>query len=187
MPNRGKDSTLSGSSASTPIPGIAGDIINPRISPEEFNQANNSEHSYTPSERPPAREVRGSGSDRNSDSRRLNDRENYLDKLAEDTFPASDPPSTSPITGVGERNDDPSHLPSDFKDNKAAQFEYGRRSQKSTHHFDTTSKRLEHGNPDVGEVDLGTIEADRPAQADDNDHFDSAEDDERSSSSRSDV
>lgn len=63
-------------------------------------------------------------------------------------------------------------LPKDFKINKAAQFQYGRKSQKATHHFDRTSDRLERGNPDVGKIDLGNIEADRPAEPDDNDHDD---------------
>jgi hypothetical protein len=67
-------------------------------------------------------------------------------------------------------------FPSDFKENGAKQFQYGRKSAQSTLHTDTSSRRLEHGNPDVGEVDLGTIEADRPAQKDDNDHYDSPDD-----------
>lgn len=59
-----------------------------------------------------------------------------------------------------------------FKNSKAAQFEYGRKNQHNTEHFDQSSRRLENGNPDIGEVDLGNIEADRPAQPDDNDHLD---------------
>ena len=94
-----------------------------------------------------------------------------LELEGEDTFPASDAPSmSSPITGSGHK--DVSDLPDDFKDNKQAQFEYGRRSQLKTQHFDTSSRRLTMGNPDIGEVDLGTIEADEPAQPDDHDSFD---------------
>ncbi len=59
-----------------------------------------------------------------------------------------------------------------IKESKIAQFEYGRRSQRATERFDRTSRRLERGNPDVGEVDLGNIEADKPAQPDDSDHYD---------------
>lgn len=59
-----------------------------------------------------------------------------------------------------------------FKNSRAAQFEYGRASQHRTEHFDQSSRRLEKGNPDVGEIDLGNIEADQPAQPDDNDHLD---------------
>lgn len=64
------------------------------------------------------------------------------------------------------------NLPLNLKESKAAQFEYGREVEKRTHHFDRSSKRLESGNPDVGEIDLGNIEADKPAQPDDNDHWD---------------
>ena len=107
------------------------------------------------------------------------DKENQvrrLDSESEDTFPASDSPSmTSPITGSGHK--DVSDLPDDFKDNKQAQFEYGRRSQAKTQHFDTSTRRLTMGNPDIGEVDLGTIEADEPAQPDDNDPYDEPADD----------
>jgi hypothetical protein len=60
----------------------------------------------------------------------------------------------------------------DFKNNPSAQFKYGRQSQHSTEHFDQSSRRLDKGNPDLGEVDLGNIEADQPAQPDDNDHYD---------------
>lgn len=103
--------------------------------------------------------------------------EERIDHEVEDTFPASDPPSmTSPITGVGGTKDaesrDVSGLPADFKDNPAAQFEYGRRSQLKTQHFDTSSRRLSMGNPDIGDVDLGTIESDEPSQRDDNDLYD---------------
>jgi hypothetical protein len=127
---------------------------------------------------------KGSGSDRNSDQRRLQNEDNLIDKSVEDTFPASDPVSQTGARGSqGIRGDhqesssDDSGLPADFKDNKAAQFEYGRKSQASTQHFDTSTHRLEMGNPDVGNVDLGTIEADKPAQKDDDDLFDSADDD----------
>jgi hypothetical protein len=137
---------------------------------------------------------RGSGSDKNSDTSRLRDPENYQDKVEEDTFPASDPPSSSPLTGMGrtygdtgaggdagvgrESYTESKGVPEDLKDNPKAQFLYGRRTEKKTHHFDRTSRRLERGNPDVGEVDLGTIEADRPAQPDDHDHYDTADEDE---------
>ncbi|HVK60920.1 MAG TPA: hypothetical protein VM432_05190 [Bdellovibrionales bacterium] len=102
------------------------------------------------------------------------------DVEVEDTFPASDPPSTSPMTGVGRnvherRPKDPSGLSKNFKNDKVEQFEYGRRSEASTLHFDPSTERLRRGNPDVGNVDLGTIEADKPAQPDDNDHFDTAD------------
>ncbi|MES2964753.1 MAG: hypothetical protein V4760_12745 [Bdellovibrionota bacterium] len=140
------------------------------------------------------RDQRGSGSDINSEVGRLHDDDNLQDKIDEDSFPASDPPSHSPMTGVGrteseskprqvheeserETHDDPSGLKANFKNDKVAQFNYGRRSQASTQHFDTSTERLRKGNPDIGEVDLGTIEADKPAQADDDDLFDSADDD----------
>ena len=116
------------------------------------------------------RNHRGSGSDVNSDSSRLGDHDNLLDKIDEDSFPASDPPSHTPVTGTARKgNADPSGLPRDFKNNKAEQFEYGRKSEESTLHFDRSSKRLRTGNPDIGEVDLGTIEAEHPAQAADDD------------------
>jgi hypothetical protein len=60
----------------------------------------------------------------------------------------------------------------EFKNNPAAQFKYGRQAQHATEHFDQSSRRLDKGNPDVGEIDLGNIEADKPAEPDDNDHFD---------------
>lgn len=65
-----------------------------------------------------------------------------------------------------------SQAPKNIKESKAAQFEYGRKSQHSTEHFDRMSRRLERGNPDVGEVDLGNIEADKPVEPDDRDLFD---------------
>ncbi|MCM2282557.1 MAG: hypothetical protein NDI61_12005 [Bdellovibrionaceae bacterium] len=65
-----------------------------------------------------------------------------------------------------------SRAPKDIKESKAAQFRYGRQSQHATEHFDRTSRRLERGNPDVGQVDLGNIEADTPAEPDDQDHYD---------------
>ena len=118
---------------------------------------------------------RGSGFDKNSDSTRLNDPSNLLDKAVEDSFPASDPVSaSSPTTSLGGHGS--SELPADFKENKAAQFAYGRRTEQKTLHFDTSSRRLNMGNPDIGDVDLGTIEADQPAQKDDNDHYDVAGD-----------
>ena len=111
---------------------------------------------------------RGSGSDLNSDSRRLQNEENRRDKVVEDSFPASDPPSTSPMTGIGARTKRaPGELPADFKDNPVEQFKYGRRVEDATHHFDTSTHRHAVGNPDVGNVDLGTIEADKPAEPDD--------------------
>jgi|GEM_PF-3921610 len=108
---------------------------------------------------------RGSGNDKNSDTRRLNSDENRLDKTVEDSFPASDPPSQTPISGVGK-------LPADFKENGAAQFEYGRKTEAKTLHFESNPNRLNRGNPDIGDVDLGNIEADEPAQPDDDDHYD---------------
>ena len=59
-----------------------------------------------------------------------------------------------------------------FKNDPAAQFRYGRHAQHATEHFDQSSRRLDKGNPDVGEVDLGNIEADKPAEPDDKDHYD---------------
>ena len=44
---------------------------------------------------------RGSGNDQNSDTRRLENEDNLQDKTDEDSFPASDPPSQTPIFGVG--------------------------------------------------------------------------------------
>lgn len=147
---------------------------------------------------------RGSGSDLNSDSERLKDVDNLQDKVEEDTFPASDPPSHSPMTGVNRGNEGATYgseapdtgksqdrhetssraddalkesgLPSDFKDNKAAQFEYGRRAQAATLHFDRSENRLRKGNPDIGEVDMGIIDADKPVAPDDDDPFDSPDD-----------
>jgi len=115
---------------------------------------------------------KGSGSDKNSDHRRLHDTENRLDKMDEDSFPASDAPTQTGRSGslgspsqvqAGEMNSsksalDESGLPADFKDSKTAQFEYGRKSEASTLHFDTSTRRLEMGNPDIGNVDLGTID-----------------------------
>lgn len=88
-----------------------------------------------------------------------------IDPKADDNSQTSQRPSERETPVVG-------HVPKNIKDSKAAQFEYGRRSQHATEHFDRTSRRLEHGNPDVGEVDLGNIEADKPAEPDDNDHYD---------------
>lgn len=105
--------------------------------------------------------ARGSGSDVNSDSRRLSDADMLEDKTIEDSFPASDAPSHSPISGAGRtKSEIPSSLPEDFKENTAAQFEYGRKSEASTLHFDRSENRLRKGNPDIGNVDLGTIEYD---------------------------
>ena len=130
---------------------------------------------------------RGSGHDINSDLERLRDEQNRQDKIDEDSFPSSDPPSYTPMTGFGRADreraphdeipePDPSGLEPDFKNDKAAQFEYGRKSQASTQHFDTSTNRLRKGNPDIGDVDLGTIEADEPAQRDDDDLDDTADD-----------
>jgi hypothetical protein len=113
-------------------------------------------------------DTRGSGSDLNSDTDRLENSENLRDKMDEDSFPASDSPSTSPVIGVGSSSRrKPGALPADFKDNPVEQFKYGRRVEDATHHFDTSTHRHAIGNPDVGEVDLGTIEADQPAERDD--------------------
>ena len=204
MPQRTNDSTLSGSNSRQDQPGISSETINPGIQENEVpagmrgeaNDASDENRSGGVESQGMQSDRRGSGTDANSNSGRLNDQENYLDKMAEDSFPASDPPSFSPITGVSETSaagivggeddevdansasssgrdrDDVSGLPEDFKDNKAAQFEYGRESQRRTQHFDQTSRRLDHGNPDIGNVDLGNIEADRPAQPDDRDQFD---------------
>ena len=116
---------------------------------------------------------RGSGNDLNSDSRRLRDEDNLQDKTIEDSFPASDPPSNTPISGSGRTNREvPVGMKSDFKENGAEQFEYGRRTEAKTFNFDTSTNRLRRGNPDIGNVDLGNIEADKPAQKDDDDHYD---------------
>lgn len=112
---------------------------------------------------------RGSGNDMNSDTRRLQDEDNLQDKTIEDSFPASDPPSNTPISGVGMTSKEVSpDKTTDFKENGAKQFEYGRRTEAKTLHFDPSTDRLYKGNPDVGDVDLGTIEADKPAEKDDN-------------------
>ena len=50
-------------------------------------------------------ENRGSGSDINSDARRLRDLENYRDKVVEDSFPASDAPSHSPKVSWRQQKD----------------------------------------------------------------------------------
>jgi hypothetical protein len=121
----------------------------------------------------PKAHPRGSGNDLNSDTRRLQNEDNMQDKIGEDSFPASDPPSQTPISGVGKTNREvPVGTPSDFKENGAAQFEYGRRTEAKTLNFEPNTNRLNRGNPDVGEVDLGTIESDKPAQKDDDDHYD---------------
>ncbi len=151
--DRPKDSRLSGSSASHDMPPVPSHILNPWISPEEFEGA---------------KDAANGRRDREDDRR--------LDNMVEDTFPASDPPSTSPLTANGGPHEAAGTVPPDLKESGAAQFEYGRRTEAKTHHFDTSSRRLERGNPDVGEIDLGTIEADKPAQPDDNDHYDSADD-----------
>ncbi len=116
---------------------------------------------------------RGSGNDANSDTRRLYDEENLQDKTNEDSFPASDPPSNTPVSGVGRTNREvPVGTKADFKENGAEQFEYGRRTAAKTLHVDPSTNRLRKGNPDVGNIDLGNIEADKKAQPDDNDHYD---------------
>lgn len=116
---------------------------------------------------------RGSGYDQNSDTRRLQNEDNLQDKTIEDSFPASDPPSNTPLSGVGRTDREvPTGMKSDFKENGAAQFEYGRRTEAKTFNYETSTNRFRKGNPDVGDVDLGNIEADKPAQKDDDDHFD---------------
>lgn len=58
-------------------------------------------------------------------------------------------------------------------DNKITnEFQHGRESDKKLQRTALDSKRREHGNPDIGEVDLGNIEADKPSQPDDNDPLD---------------
>jgi hypothetical protein len=177
MPTRGNNSTISGSPANHVYGGT--DSINAGISLDEARGSVNLD--AAPRVRKP--HPRGSGHDRNSDTQRLAQDENLLDKAVEDTFPASDAPSHSPVAdgsrGSAPKGEDPSGLPSNFKDDKAAQFEYGRQSQASTQHFDTSTDRLRRGNPDIGEVDLGTIQADKPAQVDDYDLFDSSDDSDR--------
>lgn len=119
---------------------------------------------------------RGSGHDLNSDTARLHDEQNMQDKTVEDSFPASDPASNTPVSGVGatrnswsEDSQNPAGTPKDFKDNKAAQFEYGRRTEAKTFNYEQNTNRFRKGNPDVGNVDLGNIEAGKPADPDDND------------------
>lgn len=74
---------------------------------------------------------RGSGNDRNSDTRRLKNDDNLQDKTSEDSFPASDPPSNTPLSGVGRTDREvPAGAKVDFKEDGAAQFEYGRRPLK---------------------------------------------------------
>lgn len=119
---------------------------------------------------------KGSGSDANSDISRLSHSGNRQDKMDEDSFPASDAPSSY---SVGRGDQKPAkaatgkagELPADFKDNKAAQFAYGRKSEAATLHFDTSTNRLEQGNPDVGDIDLGVIDAESPVRADDNNPY----------------
>lgn len=101
----GKKSTLSGSSAER-VSGASGlpgpQTLNPHISIDEIRATWNLDRDDE-GLREQARDMRGSGADKNSDSTRLNNPENLLDKMEEDSFPASDPPSTSPITGIGRR------------------------------------------------------------------------------------
>ena len=59
-------------------------------------------------------------------------------------------------------------VPTNLKESGAAQFQYGRESEKKLERTARNSHRLEMGNPDIGDVDLGVIEADKPAQKDDN-------------------
>jgi hypothetical protein len=115
--------------------------------------------------------ARGSGSDKNSDTRRLHSEENLLDKTNEDSFPASDPPSHTPISGVT-RARPLGEVPRDLKESGKAQFQYGRRVEAKTLHFEPNTNRLDKGNPDIGDVDLGNIEADQPSQRDDDDLYD---------------
>jgi hypothetical protein len=176
---------------------IAPSPTNPGVRPEELvtGEVRPGEPNWSDQQTPTFTETRGSGTDLNSDLSRLEDPENMQDKAVEDTFPASDapshsrPPTSRDLAGnqVEDSNDKTysiSGLPRDFKDNTKAQFEYGRRVERATEHFDRSSHRLERGNPDVGNVDLGTIEADKPVQPDDHDHYDSADDKSRAQDER---
>jgi hypothetical protein len=54
-------------------------------------------------------------------------------------------------------------VPKNLKDSGSAQFLYGRASAKAAEIYDPSSHRLEDGNPDIGDVDLGTIQASEAA------------------------
>ena len=159
---RSQDPNKPSYSSPVDIGTIAPDPIPAGVRPQEFvtGEIRPEEPNWSADPNPRDGETRGSGSDLNSDTSRLSVTENFYDKENEDSFPASDPPSNSPLRAAGRS------LPANFKDNPRAQFEFGRRSERSTEHVDPTSTRLERGNPDVGEVDLSTIEADKPAQPD---------------------
>lgn len=53
----------------------------------------------------------------------------------------------------------------------SAQFKQGREQAKKLQITDPNSHRLETGNPDIGDVDMGVIEADKPTKKDDNSPF----------------
>ena len=73
---------------------------------------------------------RGSGNDRNSDTYLLQNESNRHDKTVEDSFPASDPPSNTPMSGVGRTNlEVPTGQNPEFTEIGASQFEYGRRAK----------------------------------------------------------
>ncbi len=52
----------------------------------------------------------------------------------------------------------------------SAQFKQGREQAKKLQ-TDPDSHRLDSGNPDIGDVDMGVIEADKPTKKDDNSPF----------------
>lgn len=90
--------------------------------------------------------------------------------------PESRPAKSSAKVGASPDSRDPEDV-KEFKNDPKRQFQYGREAEASTLHFDRDTHRLNTGNPDVGDVDLGTIEADKPAQPDDLDPYDSPDED----------
>ena len=55
-----------------------------------------------------------------------------------------------------------------FDQSGGEQFKRGRENEKKLQITDPESHRLDNGNPDIGDVDLGVIEADKPTRKDDN-------------------